>query len=67
MAMQPGSVVTLKSGGPLMTIEEFGEHKDARCTWFHDGGLCREWFGLVALRVAPTTVPRKTKDEAPKA
>jgi len=67
MAMQPGSVVILKSGGPLMTIEEFGEHKDARCTWFQDKELCREWFGIVALREAPATVPRKEKAAAPKA
>ena len=26
-----GSVVSLKSGGPLLTVEEFGEHADARC------------------------------------
>ncbi len=59
MSLQPGSVVILKSGGPLMTIEEFGEHKDAKCTWFQESALNRDWFALVALREAPTKVARK--------
>ena len=45
-----GSVVSLKSGGPLMTVEEFGEHADARCSWFVDQAVQREWFSLVALQ-----------------
>ncbi|MDA8996110.1 DUF2158 domain-containing protein [Planktomarina temperata] len=34
MKVELGSVVYLKSGGPLMTVEELGEHADARCVWF---------------------------------
>ncbi|HBK10652.1 MAG TPA: DUF2158 domain-containing protein, partial [Planktomarina temperata] len=36
MKVELGSVVYLKSGGPLMTVEELGEHADARCAWFVD-------------------------------
>jgi uncharacterized protein YodC (DUF2158 family) len=36
MKVELGSVVYLKSGGPLMTVEELGEHADARCVWFVD-------------------------------
>ena len=45
-----GSVVSLKSGGPLMTVEELGEHADARCAWFVDLAVQREWFVLAALQ-----------------
>ena len=45
-----GSVVSLKSGGPLMAVEEFGEHADARCSWFVDQAVQRDWFALVALQ-----------------
>ena len=41
-----GSVVSLKSGGPLMTVEELGEHPDARCAWFVDQAVQLEWFAL---------------------
>lgn len=43
----------LKSGSPTMTVEELGEHKDARCTWFFGNELRREWFSIAALRLAP--------------
>ncbi|MCB1343129.1 MAG: DUF2158 domain-containing protein [Pseudooceanicola sp.] len=35
-----GDTVQLKSGGPLMTVEEFGEYNGvykARCIWFFQG------------------------------
>ena len=36
MALQAGDVVALKSGGPLMTIQEM--HEDgAHCVWFEQG------------------------------
>ena len=50
MKVELGSVVTLKSGGPLMTVEELGEHADAHCAWFVDLAVHREWFALVALQ-----------------
>lgn len=46
MKVELGSVVYLKSGGPLMTVEELGEHADARCAWFVDLAVQREWFAL---------------------
>ena len=33
-----------------MTVEEFGEHADARCSWFVDQAVQLEWFALVALQ-----------------
>ena len=50
MKVELGSVVTLKSGGPLMTVEELGENADARCAWFVHLAVHREWFALVALQ-----------------
>ena len=50
MQMLLGSVVSLKSGGPLMAVEEFGEQADARCSWFVDQAVQRECFALVALQ-----------------
>ena len=50
MKVELGSVVTLKSGGPLMTVEELGEHADARRAWFVDLAVQREWFALAALQ-----------------
>ncbi|MGB1235606.1 MAG: YodC family protein [Planktomarina sp.] len=53
MTIEPGSTVMLKSGSPTMTVEEMGEHNDARCTWFFGNELRREWFAMAALRLAP--------------
>jgi uncharacterized protein YodC (DUF2158 family) len=36
MAFQTGDVVALKSGGPLMTIQEMAED-GAHCVWFDQG------------------------------
>jgi uncharacterized protein YodC (DUF2158 family) len=33
--MQPGDIVQLKSGGPLMTIQSV-DHTGITCTWFDD-------------------------------
>jgi len=51
-----GSVVSLKSGGQLMTVEELGEHADVRCAWFVDLSVQREWFALAALQ--PQDLPK---------
>ena len=45
-----GSVVSFKSGGPLMNLEELGEHADARFVWFVDQAVKSAWFALVALQ-----------------
>ncbi|MDG2463427.1 MAG: DUF2158 domain-containing protein [Planktomarina sp.] len=50
MKVELGSAVYLKSGGPLMTVEELGEHADARRAWFVDLAVQREWFALAALQ-----------------
>ena len=48
--LQIGSVVTLKSGGPLMTVEKIDKGK-AECIWLHDGKVCRLRVPLECLRV----------------
>ena len=50
MNIELGTVVSLKSGGPLMAVEEFGGHCDARGSWFVDQADQREWFVLIASR-----------------
>lgn len=45
-----GSTVRLKSGGPLMTVEELIPDKKAvKCTWFEKNKLCREQFPVSIL------------------
>jgi uncharacterized protein YodC (DUF2158 family) len=41
MQVMFGSVVSFKSGGPLMNLEELGEHADARFAWFVDQAVQR--------------------------
>ena len=50
MTNKLGSVVSLESGGPLMTVGELGKYSDARCSLFVDQALEREWFALIALQ-----------------
>lgn len=42
---KPGDLVTLKSGGPSMTIAEIDGTK-ALCHWFTGGQPLHAWFGL---------------------
>ena len=45
------SIVTLKSGGPKMTVTERTADK-AHCLWHgEDGELCSFWFPLAVLEV----------------
>lgn len=30
----PGDIVTLKTGGPLMTVERYNAHDEVCCVWF---------------------------------
>lgn len=50
--LKPGDVVTLQSGGPVMTVESFnygGEY--AMCCWFgEDGQFYNEKIATVALK-----------------
>ena len=50
MTNKLGSVVSLESGGPLMTVGELGKHSDARCSLFVDQAVEREGFALIALQ-----------------
>ena len=63
--IEPGAVVMLRSGGPHMTVEELGEHVDAKCVWFTDNELRNEWFPLAVLRVTPP--PQTSVDVRPSA
>jgi len=42
-----GDVVQLKSGGPLMTIENFDEDNKACCVWFIDN---KQQYGLFEIK-----------------
>jgi len=52
--LKPGDLVTLKSGGTLMTIEEISsvdpEKPYAVCSWFYQGEHKRENISVVALK-----------------
>jgi uncharacterized protein YodC (DUF2158 family) len=58
MDFKPGDVVQLKSGGPIMTVEQVGKHHLTHeaavwCTWFQKIGnreeLKKEQFSPVTL------------------
>ncbi|PQL06077.1 YodC family protein [Pantoea ananatis] len=46
---EPGTVVQLKSGGPLMTIEKFATNKYC-CEWFLEGELKSGFFSGTSLK-----------------
>ena len=53
--MEAGDVVKLKSGGPLMTINEepCSSSKYFSCVWFDENfGLCEGNFNVYALKKA---------------
>ncbi|MGX1693148.1 YodC family protein [Brevundimonas naejangsanensis] len=53
MAIQKGSTVQLKSGGPIMTVEWY-EHGSANCSWFDDKMQHHnKMFQLEALKEVP--------------
>ncbi len=50
--MQPGDVVTLKSGGPKMTIQDIegaGDHAVAKCMFSLNGRFTSKDFPIVML------------------
>jgi uncharacterized protein YodC (DUF2158 family) len=56
MAIEPGNVVVLKSGGPPMTVTTVDEDS-VECLWLsEEGALFRETIPSVALSVVPDTV-----------
>lgn len=51
---KPGDVVQLKSGGPLMTIENVGNYggvAKAHCQWFDGPKSCADTFPLSSLEL----------------
>lgn len=46
---KPGTVVQLKSGGPLMTIEKVGNTKYT-CEWFLNGEVKTGYFSGTSLK-----------------
>lgn len=61
-SLTPGSLVQLKSGGPVMTLERIARHgESAECLWFvTPGELRRQWFNLDSIQLH--TGPEKEFD-----
>jgi uncharacterized protein YodC (DUF2158 family) len=52
MSFQPGDVVSLKSGGPFMTVSAVADD-GVECVWLgEEGELFREMLPLAVLRTA---------------
>jgi uncharacterized protein YodC (DUF2158 family) len=50
MTFTPGDIVTLRSGGPALTVTAIGDD-EATCIWLgEEGDLFRESIPLVALQ-----------------
>lgn len=56
--VREGDVVTLRSGGPRMTVQKVtdstlhGDSKNVHCVWFDEKHeLRKEWFIGIALKV----------------
>lgn len=50
--LQIGDVVSLKSGGPKMTVDNVRGNQ-AHCTWFTDGKREGNWFGAATVNKEP--------------
>lgn len=57
-AIQKGNTVRLKSGGPLMTVQEVGDYSigagitnGALCVWFDENKTMEKVFDLATLIV----------------
>ena len=62
MAIEPGDVVVLKSGGPPMTATTVDEDS-VECLWLsEEGALFRETIPSVALSVVPDTADDEDLD-----
>ena len=51
-SIQKGSTVTLKSGGPLMTVEYIDSYEAVSCSWFDGKSVKRADFQLAALKIS---------------
>lgn len=59
--IKPGDVVTLKSGGPAMTVTQVNDASSFECMWFDDAFLHKEYFKTVALKLQKDeTYPKNT-------
>ena len=47
--IKPSSIVQLKSGGPLMTVENIDDERGILCTWFDDKCNQKEFFNINSL------------------
>jgi len=55
MAIEPGDVVILKSGGQPMTVVSVEDRDEIDCVWMGDDGhLCRESIPAAALIGVPS-------------
>jgi len=55
-----GALVSLKSGGPTMTVTELLPMPDrVRCAWFGGKRACSEVFAAEALEKADRPAPRR--------
>lgn len=58
--MNIGDTVMLKSGGPIMTIDNLSAiTNDAKCQWFDGNNLLDGWFNLKGLILATVPVTKK--------
>jgi uncharacterized protein YodC (DUF2158 family) len=66
-AFQPGDLVQLKSGGPIMTVEEMSNYSGVRASWFTYGKRHKESFEAASLQpaAAPQARPFGTRPGAP--
>lgn len=49
---KPGTLVHLKSGGPIMTVQNVvddSKYGDLNCAWFHNGESCCDVFWSATL------------------
>ncbi len=55
---KPGDTVTLKSGGPTMTIDHFSDTVEQySCSWFDKSNRKQEWFEPHVLSRHQPTAP----------
>lgn len=56
-----GNLVVLKSGGPVMTVEEVFGGDRIKCPWFSGKKLEDGYFAPASLQAAPPEPPKTEK------